>query len=211
MTIWEILTLAAVSILGGMKAAWIVSLWKDRERSCCQVWCEKQTAVLSFVCLLLYGLVWLGYGKALTMLRSADLFYTYGILAMIDGKRRIVPDEILLCYFAGQMLMGALGTPLEILGKTLLSGMLFAGVLFAFVWIMGRKMGWGDVKLLGATAMTAGWGYTLQLLFFAMGLSLVYGIGLLLVWRKDVRTEFPFVPFLAAGMAIQMVSQGFTA
>ena len=59
--------------------------------------------------------------------------------------------------------------------------------------------------------MTAGWGYTLQLLFFAMGLSLVYGIGLLLVWRKDVRTEFPFVPFLAAGMAIQMVSQGFTA
>lgn len=205
MTVWEILTLAAVSILGGMKAAWIVSLWKGRERSCCQVWCEKQTAVLSFVCLLLYGLVWFGSGKNLTMFQSADLLYTYVILAVIDGKRRIVPDEILFCYFAGQMLMGALGMPLEILGKTFLSGILFAGALFAFVWITGKKMGMGDVKLLGVTAMTAGWGYTLQLLFLAMGLSLVYGIGLLLIWRKDVRTEFPFVPFLAAGMVIQII------
>lgn len=205
MTIWEILTLAAESILGGMKAAWGLSLWKDQDASCFQVWCERRTAALFGVFLLLYGLVWFGSGKVVTALRSADLLCTYGILALVDGKKRIVPDEILLCYFAGQMLMGAFGMPLDMLGRTVLTGILFTAVLSACVWALGRKMGMGDVKLLGVTAMTAGWGYTVQLLFLAMALSLVYSICLLVILRKDIRTEFPFVPFLAAGMAIHMV------
>ncbi len=202
---WEILTLAAEAMLGGMKASWGISIWKERDASCFQVWCERQTAVLFGVFLLLYGFVWFGSGKAMIALRSADLLCTYGILALVDGKKRIVPDEILFCYFAGQMLMGALGMPLDMLGKTVLTGILFTAVLSACVWVLGRKMGMGDVKILGVTAMTAGWGYTVQLLFLAMVLSLAYSICLLLIWRKDIRTEFPFVPFLAAGMVIHMV------
>ena len=137
---WEILTLAAEAMLGGMKASWGISIWKERDASCFQVWCERQTAVLFGVFLLLYGFVWFGSGKAMIALRSADLLCTYGILALVDGKKRIVPDEILFCYFAGQMLMGALGMPLDMLGKTVLTGILFTAVLSACVWVLGRKM-----------------------------------------------------------------------
>ncbi|MCI8269706.1 MAG: prepilin peptidase [Lachnospiraceae bacterium] len=201
----EILTWIAISILGGMKSVYGIDLWKGNKASLSQVCLKGQTYLLSGVWFFLYGLIGSFSGGSLLVLQSADLLCTYGILAMVDGRRRIVPDGILLCYFAGQMLWGALGTSPGILLHTVGTGAVFAGLLLLFVWLSGGKMGMGDVRLLGVTAMTAGWLYTLQVLFVAMGLSFIYSICLLLQ-KRSLKTEFPFVPFLAAGMVIQMIA-----
>ena len=41
MAIWEIPTLLAISVLGGMKSTYGIELWKDRERPFSQIWTEK--------------------------------------------------------------------------------------------------------------------------------------------------------------------------
>ena len=205
MVIWEALTLLTTAILGGMKSVLGITLWKGKEISFFQVWCDKWMYGLSAVWLLFYGVIWIGFGKSLAVIRHSDLLCTYVILAFIDAKRMIVSNKILICYFAGQMLFGALSLTPEKLLHISLTGIVFAAVLFVFVWIFGKKMGMGDIKLLGITAMTAGWKYTMQTLILAMGLSFLYSISLLWIKKKNMQTQFPFVPFLAIGIGIQII------
>ena len=202
MIIWTMLTLFAVSLLGGMKTAYGMELWKQDEPSFWKIWSKKPMYLWAGVWLSACILVWICSGWSVTAVRLLDLFVTYGILAAIDGKRKIVPDEILFCYLAGQMLLGALLMDPIQLFQVCLTGVIFLAVLLAVSWLSRGKMGMGDAKLLGVTAMTAGWNYTFQVLVLAMALSLVYSLFLLLICRKSVKTEFPFVPFLTAGMAV---------
>ena len=74
-----------------------------------------------------------------------------------------------------------------------------------FAWFSKGKMGMGDAKLLGITAMTAGCKYTMQILSIALMLSFFYSLYLLGFWKKCIRTEFPFVPFLTVGMAVHLI------
>lgn len=205
MAIWEIPTLLAISVLGGMKSTYGIELWKDRERPFSQIWTEKWMYKLAGCWLIFYVLVWLLFEKSIIAVRTADLLGTYGILAVIDGKCRIVPDWILICYFAGQMLLGALcNLPVDLL-QTCLMGIGFGIICMIFAWFSKGKMGMGDAKLLGITAMTAGCKYTMQILSIALMLSFFYSLYLLGFWKKCIRTEFPFVPFLAVGMAVHLI------
>ena len=150
------------------------------------------------------GLGWFSGGRIWPVC-AADLFLTYGILAVIDGKMRIVPGKILLLYLAAQLILGIfMKTPPGLLG-TLLKGAAAAVLFYGLSWIARGKMGMGDASLLAVTAMTAGWQYAAELFFLALFLSLLYSLYLLLVKKKDMKTEFPFVPFLAAAAALQAV------
>lgn len=199
MTVWELPVLCMVSVLGGIKGICGMKLWKGEEFSLTGVWRDKWLYVLGGIWLVLYGFLWFGMGKSPFVIRMADLLCTYGILAAVDGRRRIVPDEILFCYFAGQMLFGALTMPVAGLFRIMLTGGIFAAVTGIVAWCSRGKMGMGDVKLLGVTAMTAGWDFAFQLLVLAILFSFVYSIWLLAVRKSSIRTEFPFVPFLTAG------------
>ena len=53
--------------------------------------------------------------------------------------------------------------------------------------------------------MTAGWSYALWLLAAGLMLSFFAGIWLLVFRKKSAKTEMPFVPFLTAAMAAQLV------
>lgn len=202
MTVWELPVLCAVSVLGGIKSICGIKLWNGKEVSISEVWSEKKLYLLSGAWLVLYSILWFGSGRSPTIIRLADLLFTYVILAVVDGKRRIVPELILLCYFAGQMLLGALTAPIEELLRTLLTGGIFAAAIRLFAGLSGQRMGIGDARLLGVTAMTAGWGSAFQILILAVVVSFVYSIWLLAIRKKSMRTEFPFVPFLAAGAAV---------
>lgn len=205
MAVWEILVLITVSVLGGIKSTYGMELWKEKKSSVFLVWSKRQMYVMTGVWMLFYSLIWATAGKNIRMVRIVDFLCTYGILALIDGKRKIVPDGILICYFAGQMLLGALCTIPEELCWICLKGLTFAAILGIFVWFSKGKIGIGDAKLLGVTAMTTGWKYTFQLLATALFLSFLYSICLIVFQKKDMRTEIPFVPFLAAGAAVQIV------
>lgn len=201
MAVWEVPVLCTVSVLSGIKSICGFKLWSGKKGTLSEVWRDKQLYLLSGFWLMAYCLIWYCFGRSFMLIRLADLLCTYAILAVVDGRRRIVPDLILLCYFAGQMLLGALTTPVGGLLWTLMAGGIFAAVIWFFAWCSKQRMGIGDARLLGATAMTAGWEFAFQILVLGIVLSFVYSIWLLAVRKESIRTEFPFVPFLAAGAA----------
>lgn len=65
MAIWEIPTLLAISVLGGMKSTYGIELWKDRERPFSQIWTEKWMYKLAGCWLIFYVLVWLLFEKSI--------------------------------------------------------------------------------------------------------------------------------------------------
>ena len=174
---WKYLALGAAAVLAAMRVWEAAVLLRPGS---CSGW---MTWIWIFLALYL-GFGWFSGGR-IWLVCAADLFLTYGILAVIDGKMRIVPGKILLLYLAAQLILGIfMKTPPGLL-ETLLKG--------------------AAASLLAVTAMTAGWQYTAELFFLALFLSLLYSLYLLLVKKKDMKTEFPFVPFLAAAAAFQAV------
>ena len=129
---------------------------------------------------------------------------TYFLLAAVDIRKKIVPNEILLCYLAGQMLMmAAFDTP-EIWIQSWIGAIVLSVLLGILAWFSKGGLGLGDVKLLGVTALTAGWMYTIQVVCLALVPSFVYSIWALAVCHKGRKMEIPFVPFLLVGMMLQL-------
>lgn len=205
MVVWEIPVLCVLAVLCGMKSISGWNVWSGKDCSYFDIWSDRRIYLLSAGWMIFYGWLWFGFGKSAVLIRSVDMMCTYGILALIDGKCRIVLDSVLIIFFAGQMFLAAFSMSLALLLNLALTGILFGIVVFAFSWFSRERMGMGDARLLGVTAMTAGWGFVLQILVIAVVCSFVYSIWLMAVCKKGVRTEFPFVPFLAAGMAVYLV------
>lgn len=205
------------AMLGGM--ATVYGIWEVTEKK------EKFYRVWSCTCLYPCQLAWLlmmagtwylaaaagqgihngiPEGGYLAASRLTALLLTYILLTVVDIKQRIVPDRILVCYFLGQLLMGAATIAPAVLLSGMVKGLILGLILLGASWLSRGRLGMGDAKLLTVTAMTAGWIYSLQLLIYGMGLAFLYGIWLLLFRHRSAKTEFPFVPFLTAGMIVQI-------
>ncbi len=210
----EGLAILAAAFTGGMRVVYGVDAWRGEERPFWQVWGRKSMYFGTGVWLLLLGTAWftailagfttVGRSQAV---RMADLLALYGLLTVIDLKQKIVPDRILICYLIGQLLMTLGIAPMSLVHLPVVLGIgcLILVVLMGFSRLTGGRIGMGDAKLLGVTAMTAGAMYTMQIACVGLFLSFLFSIGCLLFRRLSVKTELPFVPFLAAGMVVHLI------
>ncbi len=189
----------AASLLGGMETAYAYQAWKGSREHFYQVWNERIFYAGTAVWLAFLAFTW-----HLGMARLWVLISTYVLLAAVDLRWKIIPDSVLLCYLAAQLLLGAASQDAGELFRCLAEGLAFALILMAVSWLLRGKLGMGDAKLLGVTAMTAGWQYTIQVMIYAFAVSFVAGVWLLVFRKMSVKTEMPFVPFLTLGMALQL-------
>lgn len=214
----EAVSLLAAAVLGGMEMIYGIWAWKEQEKAFHSVWTEKLLYQSIGVWLILLWGIWFAAARVgtgfkgifpqpgyLPAARFMALFLTYILLAAVDMKHKIIPDRILLCYFLSQILMGAASQSLAAMGRCLLEGSIFTVFLLVFACVSRGKLGMGDVKLLGVTAMTAGWMYTAQIAVYGLMISFVWGIWLLVFRKKSIKTEMAFVPFLLGGMMIQFI------
>jgi prepilin signal peptidase PulO-like enzyme (type II secretory pathway) len=152
------------------------------------------------------------------------IFITLQLLAFIDFRLQIVPDEGSLAL----IILGALATFVyspSILGVASSSfvghyallfgfqGSLWTNRLLALVLLIvffgllslitkGRGIGMGDLKLSLGLALVFGWPDAVIAIGFAFILGAVVG-GLLLLFKgKTMKTAVPFVPFIALGAVL---------
>lgn len=205
MGFFTIAVLAATALLNGMETVYSADYLRKEEKPFYRVWLCRNLYLWAFLWLLVHLCVGAAFERGLYLLRLADMVYTYLLLAAVDIKRRIVPDAILVCFLAGQLLWGGLMYLPDELIRTMVTGAIFFAVVMLFTWMSRGKMGMGDAALLGITALTAGWAYVVQILVIGLMLAFLYGIGLLLFRRISMKTEIPFVPFLAAAMVMHSI------
>lgn len=74
-------------------------------------------------------------------------------------------------------------------------------LILASLWFFsgGRWLGFGDAKLMGASALLLGFPVSIALFFFSFWLGSIGGLLLLLLRRKHLKDRMPFGPFILLG------------
>ncbi len=167
------------------------------------------TVLIAFA--LLNGAVWYLLARCFVSWPSLILACVIGFLAItvaiIDARIHIIPNEAVI-------ILAVLGLALQ----TLLFGFK-KGLLFSFLTMLGAmlvfitigliiglsKVGAGDVKLAGAMGAVLGLsGIAAGLAVMAVTILAFILIGLL-VNKINLKTMFPYAPFLSAGIVCGMV------
>lgn len=140
------------------------------------------------------------YGFSLEALIQIVLFTTLIVATASDLKEQIVPDEITL---VGTIILVLLRT---LSGNSLayyfVGGLMSFGVLYLLFQLSGGKIGGADVKLYAPIGITIGFVKSMESLFLASLVSVLY-LGYHHLKGKDVRNmKFPFVPFMMIGVLL---------
>ena len=85
------------------------------------------------------------------------------------------------------------------IGFSIIFALFFAGLWF---FSQGKWMGFGDVKLIGATSLIVGFPVSIIAFLFSFWLGGIVGTILLLSSRKNWGRRIPFGPFILAGTAL---------
>lgn len=133
------------------------------------------------------------------------LFSTAVLIAIIDLRIRIVPNELLLVMiFEGIAFQAVQFGFMAILMSTIC--MIAMIVLFtAVAGFMGfDKVGAGDVKLAGAMGLALGYPYTITALLIMSAVFLIFSMVGLAIRKLSLKSMLPFAPFMMTGMVFTL-------
>ncbi|MFY9463085.1 MAG: prepilin peptidase [Candidatus Sungiibacteriota bacterium] len=183
-------------------------LWqKARCRSCGTVLSWQYPLVEAGTALAFLFLAWRffpavagGFGQAFLFFLAFPAMAALIVLVVSDFKFQILPDGataiLLLFGIAAGIVRGAL------LIDTI-AALTFA-LFFAALWFFsrGRWMGFGDAKLILATALAVGFPASFAAFLFSFWLGGIVGVVLLSLGKKGLQSRIPFGPFIIAGTLV---------
>lgn len=120
----------------------------------------------------------------------------------IDVDERIIPDRfslgLIICGFILSFFDPLMSWHGSAAGIIVGGGILYV-VAEVYYRITGREgLGGGDIKLLAGIGALLGWYPAIMVIFFSSVLGSVYGIFMMLIFKKGRLTEIPFGPFIGA-------------
>ena len=175
---------------------------------------ELITAVLFILIFWKFEFVWnleFGIWNFYSSLFIGYLFIIVSLLIIIflfDLKHYIIPDRVvypailIALIFNFQFLIS---NNFALFWGPVFSAAGAAGFFGAIVlFSRGKWMGAGDIKLAFLMGLFLSWPNILVALFLAFLLGSIVGIGLMLLKKKNFKSEIPFGPFLVSGTALAL-------
>jgi leader peptidase (prepilin peptidase)/N-methyltransferase len=148
------------------------------------------------------------FGLSLTAVFTATFICLLIILAAIDLKHMILPDELTLggaaLFFAYSFFNPAV-SQLNAVLSGLGAALFFSG--FFFFYLKVRKiegLGFGDVKMVLLMGLFLGLHRLIVAIFLASLSGLLVGIFLIIFKKKNLKSALPFGPFLSLGSYISL-------
>jgi len=132
------------------------------------------------------------------------------ILALFfDLKKYEIPDSILYSLvFVGFLLLLFNFFSKKISLFEIFLSLLPAFVFFLIIFISKEKlMGWGDFYILLSLSSFLGWPKILSAIFFATILGAIFGMILILLSKKSLKSQIPFAPFLVFGFFVSILTE----
>jgi prepilin signal peptidase PulO-like enzyme (type II secretory pathway) len=127
------------------------------------------------------------------------------IIFIYDLKYYLIPDKIIYPAIAIAFLNQILTSNIEHLTSNLILGILPSLFFLAIILISHETwMGFGDFKLSILMGLILGWPKILVALFFAFLSGALFGLILILLKRKTLKSQIPFAPFLVSGTFFAM-------
>jgi len=140
------------------------------------------------------------HGLTEKTLFSLVFSYCLIVLAVIDFREKILPDQITLpLLWIGLIasLFGYWAGPTQAITGALLGYLSLWSVMILFKWVTGKEgMGYGDFKLNAAIGAWFGWQMVPSVILISSFLGAVIGLFAIAFCGHDRRRPFAFGPFL---------------
>ncbi len=126
------------------------------------------------------------------------------VIFFIDLKNKIIPDEMQIALFISIFflrVMGSIGV-VGVMWGILEGGIVMLPILLLYLITRGRGMGFGDVKLAFNMGFFLGIKGGFVAIYLGFILGAFFGILLLLLKKKKMKSKIAFGPFLVLGILI---------
>ena len=160
---------------------------------------------------LLFTFIFFHFQNYITLYSSIDLIFywvIFGFLIIIfvfDLKHYLIPDKIihpaLVLSLFYQLFKIWNFSHWNFFGISNLFLGILPSLFFLTVVLISKEtwMGWGDFKLSILMGLILGWPKIIPALFFSFFVGSIFGIFLIILKKKSLKSEIPFAPFLVSG------------
>ena len=175
---------------------------------------SKRIKILTVACfiaiaLLAVELSLFGYG-AVKIVRYICLIVALYPIAIIDYRKKIIPNKILLVLLAMRLVLFVAeyivysNTAITVYLSSFMGGLIGFVIMGICYFITKGGMGAGDVKLFFVMGMFLGPRVIMGVAFMSALVAAIYSIVLLLRKRTTMKETLPFGPFVFVGTFITM-------
>lgn len=168
-------------------------------------------AVLSVLMIISAVFVYANASNLLNYAKLMTLWAVIGASAVVDMKKRIIPNVLLLAGLVVRVIIYGLEFLLypDIFRAILISdglGFLVGFGIFLISAVVTRgAVGFGDVKLFGLIGLTTGFICTYATMLYCLLTSTAVSIVLLILKKKNRKDSIPFGPCILAGYFIALI------
>jgi len=171
---------------------------------------SSQYALVEFLSILFFTIIYFIYGITLTTLLLMILSLSFIIIFFIDLKHFIIPNEITFSMMALGFLKSFdpnLNSLFPNYINSLIGGLLGYGIIWSIIYFYKqvRKkegMGLGDAKLFGVIGFWFGWIAIPFVIFISSVIALISVVPSLLKNSRSMSSQIPFGPYIIIGTLI---------
>ena len=174
---------------------------------------SSQYALVEFLSILFFTIIYFLYGITLTTLLLMILSLSFIIIFFIDLKHFIIPNEITFSMMALGFLKSFdpnLNSLFPNYINSLIGGLLGYGIIWSIIYFYKqfRKkegMGLGDAKLFAVVGFWFGWLAIPFIIFLSSIIALLSVVPSLLKNSKTMSSQIPFGPYIIIGTLIYLI------
>lgn len=145
------------------------------------------------------------YNVAGFYLQLADLILSLIVIALLDAKWKIIPNNIAIATLLSQVAMSYLVSEIQLTFWSVVGTVIVLLILILVNRISKDQIGMGDVKLLAIFSLVYGVFFVIWTLIISMIVMLVATIPLLFTKKIKLKTEIPFAPFYTIGTVVYIL------
>lgn len=174
----------------------------------CDTSISSQYPMIELFNSIIYLLLFYKFDLAIDFIFYALISSTLIVVTMIDFKKMIIPDSLIVTLLVLSILHKATNyiinkTPIRIIDS--IGGLLIAGGIFLIIVILSKGgMGGGDVTLIGALGFIVGIKYIILTIFLSFVIGGLISVFLLATKLKTRKDPVPFGPFIVLGFMITL-------
>ena len=178
----------------------------------CKKQISSQYALVEFLSILFFTIIYFLYGITLTTLLLMILSLSFIIIFFIDLKHFIIPNEITFSMMALGFLKSFdpnLNSLFPNYINSLIGGLLGYGIIWSIIYFYKqvRKkegMGLGDAKLFAVIGFWFGWLAIPFIIFLSSVIALLSVVPSLLKNSKSMSSQIPFGPYIIIGTLVYL-------
>ena len=152
-------------------------------------------------------LIYTKYGLTIQTISYMILIPFLTIVSIIDFRTTYVYDITILSGIIMQSVIFLLDKEMYTRSISHIKG-LFIGILISYILSkITKSLGGGDITFYGLCAFVIGHNYVIYMIFLSFMIGSIYGLYLILIKRRAIKSSIPFTPFISLATVLIILTE----